>query len=923
MEPRYYDIGSPVLRDIWVDPARGSDSDTGDTRQSALRTIVEAWNRVPSGPVLTGTGYRMMLAGGTYPESSIPEYLEARHGTRRFPVVVQGADGRGAATLAGDLNIYDCSYVYLIDFNIVPDPAGECLHNERCDNFLVRGMRMSGGARAAQETLKVNQCRYYYIEDSDISGSWNVPVDFVAVQYGHVVGSRIHDAGDWCMYFKGGSAYINVEGNELYDADNGGFTAGQGTGFEYMSPPWLHYETYDIKFVNNIVHDTRGAGMGVNGSYNVLMAYNTLYRVGSISHAIEVVHGVRGCDGNTARCSDYLARGGWGTATPGSGNEQPIPARNVYIFDNVLYNPPGFASAWSHFAVAGPRETAPGSNIPTPAAVDTNLRIRGNMIWNGPADLALGVGEPDQGGQSFNPTCNAAQLRTDNAINNARPEFADPAAGDFSPSAGGNVLAARTFAVPAFDGGDRPGPPEVPEGVLDNTVTVDYYGNARTSTSPPGAIAAPPASTFYFAEGYTGVGFDEYLCIGNPGPDAARVSIDYSFGGGGSGGQRQTVEVAPASRDTVNVNSVVGKGREVSARVTSDHKIVVERPMYFDYKGLSGGHVTSGARATARSWYFAEGYTGDGFDEYVCVLNPGGEAAALDFRFQTEEVGAVDRGGLSVAAGSRATFKVNDLLGGAGRQCSLELRSDRPVVAERPMYFNYAGRGRRAWDGGHCVTGVVSMAREYLFAEGTTRAGFDEWLTLQNAGASRLEVRAVYRFAEGQGAPVEKVYSVEPGHRRTVFVEDECGPGKDVAVKLSAGSPFVAERAMYFDYGGGWDGGHCALGSVAAAADVMFAEGCTHDEFDEWLCLLNPGNSAVDVDVTYLTQEVGALAPKAVHIPAGARLTIKVNDHAGAGYQLSARLRSRSGAGFVAERSMYFDYGGRDGGDVASGASYR
>ena len=52
------------------------------------------------------------------------------------------------------------------------------------------------------------------------------PVDFMAVQYGHVVGNRIHDAGDWCMYFKGGTAYITAEANELYGADNGGFSAG-------------------------------------------------------------------------------------------------------------------------------------------------------------------------------------------------------------------------------------------------------------------------------------------------------------------------------------------------------------------------------------------------------------------------------------------------------------------------------------------------------------------------------------------------------------------------------------------------------------------------------------------------------------------------------------------------------------------------
>jgi hypothetical protein len=58
---------------------------------------------------------------------------------------------------------------------------------------------------------------------------------------------------------------------------------------------------------------------------------------------------------------------------------------------------------------------------------------------------------------------------------------------------------------------------------------------------------------------------------------------------------------------------------------------------------------------------------------------------------------------------------------------------------------------------------------------------------------------------------------------------------------------------------------------------------------------------------------------KTVSVLAGARLTIKVNDHAGPGYQLSAKLRAPSGASFVAERPMYFDYYSIDGGSVGSG----
>ena len=58
------DIGSSTLIDVWVDPVRGDDSASGAVREQALRTVTEAWRRVPSGVPLT-TGFRINLAAGT------------------------------------------------------------------------------------------------------------------------------------------------------------------------------------------------------------------------------------------------------------------------------------------------------------------------------------------------------------------------------------------------------------------------------------------------------------------------------------------------------------------------------------------------------------------------------------------------------------------------------------------------------------------------------------------------------------------------------------------------------------------------------------------------------------------------------------------------------------------------------------------
>ena len=418
--------GAPAFNQIWVDPAAGNDGNSGASRAVAVRTLSEAWRRVPVNVDLS-TGFQINLTAGIYPESAVPIYWESRHGTQSAPILLKAIDGNGTARLP-NMNVYDCRHLYILGLDI-SSGGGDVLHLDSCSYVLLRDTTIRGLGEIAsyavpQETLKVNQSKYIYVERCDISGAWDNAVDFVGVQYGHVVGSRIHRAGDWAMYAKGGSASLTVAGNEFYDAGTGGFTAGQGTGFEFMVAPWLQYEAYDITFIDNVVHDTQGAGFGVNGGFNILMARNTLYRVGSRSHVIEVGFGSRSCDGNQAACRAYLAQGGWGTAVVGG--DEPIPNRNVSILDNVVYNPDGYVSQWQQFAVAMPRTPSVGSNIPSPARADTNLQIRGNWIWNGPADHPLGIEQ----------AALAADVLAGNSINAVRPVLANPARGDYSLAPG-------------------------------------------------------------------------------------------------------------------------------------------------------------------------------------------------------------------------------------------------------------------------------------------------------------------------------------------------------------------------------------------------------------------------------------------------------------------------------------------------------
>jgi len=474
-----YDTGSPDVVDVWVDPAAGNDARSGASRDLAVQTLSEAWRRIPMGTTLS-LGVRINLVAGTYPESGVPHFWESRYGTFTAPVIIRAADGPGTARLPS-LNIFDCRHLHLVGLEMTAG-GGDVVQIQASSHVLLRDTTIRGTGVIAtyavpQEALKVNQTQHVYIENCDISGAWDNAIDFVAVQYGHVVGSRIHRAGDWAMYAKGGSAYLTITGNEFFDAGTGGFTAGQGTGFEFMVAPWLHYEAYDIAFTNNVIHDVEGAGFGVNGGFNILLAHNTLVNVGRRSHVIEVVHGSRSCDGDTATCAANLARGGWGTAT--AGREEPIPDKNVVIVNNVVFNPDGAGSQWQQFTIAGPRTPAAGSNVPSPARTDDGLVIRGNVIWNGPADHPLGIEQ----------AALAADVGANNAINTVRPVFADLARGDYSLAA--SFTPPASVAIPAFSWAAAPTRPAVPAGRTDMSVAYDHLGASRSGPQAPGAFAAP------------------------------------------------------------------------------------------------------------------------------------------------------------------------------------------------------------------------------------------------------------------------------------------------------------------------------------------------------------------------------------------------------------------------------------------------
>ena len=411
-------------------------------------------------------------------------------------------------------------------------------------------------------------------------------------------------------------------------------------------------------------------------------------------------------------------------------------------------------------------------------------------------------------------------------------------------------------------------------------------------------------SSFYFAEGYTGDGFDEYLCLMNPNAAGTTAHITYMFSDGST--QVQDVPIGATTRCTVNVNGVVGAGREVSLKVEAEGKIVAERPMYFNYGGAwDGGHDVVGLDTPQTSFYFAEGYTGDGFDEYLCLMNPNTSATTAHVTYMFTD-GSTQVQDVPIGATSRRTVKVNDQVG-PGRDVSVKVLADAPIVAERPMYFNY----QTVCTGGHDVMGAASPQTTSYFAEGYTGDVFDEYICLMNPNASATTAHVTYMFTDG--STQNQDVPLGPTTRATVYVNGIVGDGQSVSAMVESSLPIVAERPMYFLY---MDltfefleicsGGHDVMGAPSAQETFYFAEGYTGYGFNEWLCLMNPNGSGASAHITYMFPD-GTTSGQAVTIPGTTRLTVNVNDQIGDDREVSVKITSNSP--IVAERPMYFFYG--------------
>jgi len=397
---------------------------------------------------------------------------------------------------------------------------------------------------------------------------------------------------------------------------------------------------------------------------------------------------------------------------------------------------------------------------------------------------------------------------------------------------------------------------------------------------------------WYLAEGYTGWNetggeFEEYILIQNPTDVEANVTVTFMLPGGET--RTRSYRIPAESRFTISVDSIL-PAAEVSAKVTSDVVIAVERAMYFN--GRRAGHDSIGITKPSEEWYLAEGYTGEDFDEYVLIQNPSDEDASVKCEFLTSAGKKVTKN-YSVQEHSRFTIHVDDFL--PNDEVSTTITSSKPVVVERAQYLNWMKAGT-------CSIAARSASRDWYLSEGYTAEGFETWVLIENPQDEYNNV--LVTFMDNSGNTTIKHYRINPLSRFTISV-DQILEASEVSVSVRSEYPVLVERAMYWNER---SDGHATIGTPTPDKAWYFPEGYTADGFETWVLVQNPNDVIANVQMTFMTNN-GTKVEKNYTVNPKRRFTVNVGEIV-PDSQVSTYVKAD--VFIVAERSVYFN--GRSGG---------
>jgi hypothetical protein len=311
-----------------------------------------------------------------------------------------------------------------------------------------------------------------------------------------------------------------------------------------------------------------------------------------------------------------------------------------------------------------------------------------------------------------------------------------------------------------------------------------------------------PSNNWFLPEGSSNWDLETWLLIQNPSDVEASCDVTYMIEG--IGPKTINHKVPAHSRASFKMENEIGKA-DASIQVESNVGVISERALYTHWTAPSGqemrreGHDSVGATQPAKDFYLAEGSTAWGFMTYVLVQNPNAVTANVTLAFMSTK-GPEKYTSFTIPANSRKTVRVNDEYG--DNDFSTRVHADRPIVAERAMYWLEDEADGLAT---HDSIGTSSAHTSWYLPDGNINGGVNgtETFTLvQNPNGEKVDVRISYLnmggkdnvvFSDTLPANSRKTYNMAdkyPGGTASASIVVEC---------LTPGKKIIVERSMYKD----------------------------------------------------------------------------------------------------------------------------
>ena len=424
-------------------------------------------------------------------------------------------------------------------------------------------------------------------------------------------------------------------------------------------------------------------------------------------------------------------------------------------------------------------------------------------------------------------------------------------------------------------------------------------------------LGSPTLSkTFFFAEGSTRDGFQEYLGLSNFSSNAASCTVKYYLGSGLT--QDRNYTVPALTRVSIDVNGDIGANEDVCTRITSDRPILAERTVFIDHRGLGAVAMdnTVGATSTSTTWSFAPGTTQSNFDEWLILWNMGNSQADVVATYCLADGTTVSQA-ITVAPASRNCISVNQAIG--DKNCyGLRLESTKPIVCERATYWNYSSPVMKGdCKGGSILLGSNASPKPFYIPGARLGPNCEEWINIANFEVSAAEVTLKAYTSAGTKT---KTYTVPAmGSKKVILNKELLSSGDIYYTEVTSNGSVLVQGAIFYTAE--------APTPPPVSQTWYFAEGTCRPMFDPWFCLINTDTANdAEIKMTFMLGD-GSLEEDIISVPASARMTISPKAYLGEGddvaHDFSTKFEGLNGVGFVAERSEYFKYKGEWGGGHA------